>query len=158
VSRFGVGSISPLWLAGFTGNPFRAVSEEEWEEIAILPEPVYKVLVTATDVPLQIMGEPGRGKSSALRAIVREARRRQKAVAYEYIPEGSDTFQTEVEDSIWFCLDEVQRLNPRERQRLLGVCRERRTRLFVASHEDLSPLFAQAGLRIDTLTLDRPDK
>lgn len=157
MSRFGVGSVSPLWEAGFIGNPFRALSDDEWEEVALVPAVVRSVLEWDDTIHLQILGAAGHGKSSVLRAMVREARQHRRIAAYEYIPNGADVFLAEIDEGSWFCLDEVQRLSERERQRLIRLCTERKPRLFLGSHEDLTPLFERAGLSLTTVMLDTLD-
>lgn len=152
-----MGGFSPLWDAGFVGNPFRALSETEWEEAAILPPAMRFVMANNDTDSVQILGTAGHGKSSALRAVIRDAQWTDRWVAYEYIPHGAQSFGASVEVDGWFCLDEAQRLNPRERERLIELCREKNLRLFLGSHEDLTPLFNRARLPLATITLDTPE-
>ncbi|MBC8135149.1 MAG: hypothetical protein H8F28_04575 [Fibrella sp.] len=157
MSRFGVGDAPPLRGAGFIGNPFRALSETEWQEISLVPDTVRTILEREDDAHLQVLGAAGHGKSSVLRAMMREARQRRISAVYEYIPNGADRFLTDVPRGCWFCLDEVQRLSTPERTRLLGVSQKRDLRLFLGSHEDLGALFERVGVRLATVTLDIPD-
>ena len=155
--RFGVG-VSPLSRqAGFAGNPFRALSDSEWTEVAILPPPLRAYLQSDDTGHLQLLGATGRGKSSALRATMREARRRGILTAFEYLPLGVESLMTDIPDGCWFCLDEAQRLNPRERTRLITTVEARKARIFLGSHEDLTPLFEFHRLPLSTVTLDALD-
>ncbi|MBC8140099.1 MAG: hypothetical protein H7Y38_01520 [Armatimonadetes bacterium] len=151
MSRFGVGAVSPLWDAGFSANPFRALSDAEWESDAIIPIEAQGVLQSAAHV--QILGDAGRGKSSLLRAIVREARNAGSVAVYEYLPHDAIGYRSDVPSGAWFCLDEAQRLPHKERKRLLTQGRERRHRLIIASHEDLSAWFESTGMSLVSLNL-----
>lgn len=152
MNRFGVGAVSPLWDAGFSTNPFRALSDVEWESDAIIPAQAQKVLQSTAHV--QILGDAGRGKSSLLRAIVREAGSAGSVAVYEYLPQGAYNYRSNVPHGAWFCLDEAQRLRAGERERLITQGREREHRLLVASHEDLSMWFANARMPLATLSLN----
>ena len=153
MARFGVGAVSPWWNAGFVCNPFRAVSGDEWRAVALLPVAARECLRKEDAPGLQVLGDAGRGKSSLLHAIVREATLLQKQIIYEYVPRESESFVSEVAHGTWFCLDEAQRLNPRERDRLLRMAREKSVRLLLAAHENLAPLFAAAQMPLDTVNL-----
>ncbi len=151
MSRFGVGAVSPLWDAGFWSNPFRALSDAEWEAIAILPDAAHDLLRGTAHV--QILGDAGAGKSSLLRAMAREATSTGNVAVYEYLPHDAIGFQSDVPHSAWFCLDEAQRLTGTERERLITQGREHRCRLLLATHEDLSPWFADAAMPLLSLDL-----
>jgi hypothetical protein len=146
---FGVGAYNPLWGAGFVCNPFRTLSDEEWEQVALVPERVRASFDSAPDIPLQILGERGRGKSSALRALAGWGKRQGVSVAYEYLPEGSDRYFTALAGVSLFCVDEAQRLSKSEWERLV----RNDVRLVLGTHEDFTPRMSP----LETVSLDRPD-
>lgn len=135
----------PFHALGFRSNPFRALTDEEWAAIVVLPRAV--VAAAAQGGHLQVLGELGRGKTSTLLGLAAQLRRDGHAVAYEYLPIGHDAFQTSLAGLDVFLLDEAQRLRPAERRRLLASTQPNQ-RLILGSHEDLAPLFARAGLRL----------
>ncbi len=148
----------PFHASGFQCNPFRALTLDEWAEVAIVPEPVEAAL-SAGFVHVQILGEKGTGKTSALLALTRRWTREGKRVSYEYLPEGRSAFQTDPKGLDFFALDEAQRLSARERRRLLSLASRSpgRPGLILGSHEDFAPLFSRhalplAGVRVDTPT------
>ncbi|GEM_PF-794232 len=148
----------PLLSAGFRCNPFRVLSPEEWREVALLPEPVARALAESGDAPLQVMGEAGRGKSTALIALAVHLERSGKRVSEEYLPQGVRTFRTRMPCGDVFCLDEAQRLTPRERARLLTGAARHDIRLILGTHEDWTPLFARRGIALRTVRLDTLDE
>lgn len=151
---FGVGGVSPLWAAGFVGNPFRTLTDEEWEVGALLSAPIAAAFYHRPVMHLQIMGAAGAGKSSALRAIRREARQGQMHAVYEYIPDGADRFRAQVAPNTLFCLDEAQRLNSSERYRLMTMAQHANIRLCLGTHEDMAPLLRAAGLATQTVLIE----
>lgn len=146
----------PFHALGFQCNPFRALTPEEREEIALLSEPVRALL--ARDEAIQILGPMGSGKTTTLRGLAARLREQGKSVVYEYLPEGQRRFTTETGALRAFCLDEAQRLIGRERRRLLAPARRDGLRLLLASHEDMSALFARQGLPLLTVRLDTGDE
>jgi hypothetical protein len=146
----------PFHALGFRCNPFRVLSDEEWAEVAVLPGPI-AALFDGGFTHLQVIGEAGRGKSTALVALAERFRQQGQRVHHEYLPEGTRRFRTPTDGIDLFCLDEAQRLLRGERRRLLGLA-ERGTRLVLSSHEDLAPLFARRRLPLTTVRLDdEPD-
>jgi len=141
----------PFHALGFRSNPFRALTDEEWAAIVVLPEAVLQA--AASGGHLQVLGEMGRGKTSTLLGLAEQFRRDGRAVAYEYLPIGQDTFKLALAGLEVFLLDEVQRLRPDERRRLLAAARGG-LRLIVGSHEDLAPAFTGAGLALSTVRLE----
>lgn len=148
----------PFHASGFRCNPFRALTLGEWAEVAMVPEPLEAAL-SAGFSHLQILGEKGTGKTSALLALTRQWAREGRRVAYEYLPEGRTSFHTGTDGLDVFALDEAQRLCAAERARLLLLASGSpdRRRLVLGSHEDLAPLFSRHALplvsvRIDTFT------
>lgn len=128
--------------SGYRRNPFGALSDAEWAEVALLPGAVTAVL--DQPVHIQLLGAAGVGKSSALLAIQREWQGRGQRTAYEYIPEGQKRLHTPLAGLDLFCLDEAQRLGWRERRRLWQA--QGRARLCLGSHVDLSAHFAPQTL------------
>ena len=141
----------PFHALGFRSNPFRALTDEEWAAIVVLPEAVLRAV--AGGGHLQVLGEMGCGKTSTLLGLAQHFRHEGRVAAYEYLPIGQDTFKLALAGLELFLLDEVQRLRPRERRRLL-IAAHGGLRLILGSHEDLTPLFAGAGLSLSTVRLE----
>lgn len=145
----------PFYPLGLRGNPFQALTEEEAGEAAILPRAVRQAL--AQGGHMQLLGPSGCGKTTLLLGLAARLRRKGRCVAYEYLPLHRRRFRTRLRDLDAFLLDEAQRLSPRERRRLLRTAqRSKRLRLFLATHEDLSPLFATFALPLTTVRLEPP--
>ena len=141
----------PFHALGFRSNPFRALTDEEWADVVVLPE---EIMVAAAGAGhLQILGEMGRGKTSTLLGLAQQLRRAGRSAAYEYLAIGQDTFNSPVAGLRVFLLDEAQRLRTSERRRLLAAARAG-LRLILGSHEDLTPIFGSAGLTLSTLRLE----
>ena len=157
----------PFHALGFHCNPFRALTREEWIATTVLPED----LQTVSDrgfTHLQILGDKGAGKTTRLLALQSSLDARGQRTAYEYLPEGQNYFVTRTAELDYFILDEVQRLNSRQRRRLAGFAGAQPAlgrfftrskpstpglRLILGSHEDLTPYFARLGLPLQTLSI-----
>lgn len=140
----------PFHALGFRCNPFRALTDEEWVETAVVPPQVQQTLNKGY-TNLQILGEKGYGKTTLLLYLAAEKRRSSRRVCYEHIPEDGRTFQTSLQNLDYFCLDEAQRLTKKERKRLLNHTPS--PGLIVASHENLAPLFAENKRPLTTIQL-----
>jgi hypothetical protein len=140
----------PFRALGLRANPFSALDDASWAEVAVLPENVLVVLASGTHV--QVLGEQGRGKTTVLLGLAERLRRDGLRVVYEYLPEGQRTFHSRLDGLPVFVLDEAQRLNARELRRLTGAARAG-TRLIAGSHVDLRRQFQAAGLRLESVTL-----
>src|SRR3990172_8894817 len=64
----------PFHALGFRCNPFRAVTDDEWVDIAILPEPVAEIAAKGF-VNLQVLGEKGYGITTTLLAQAAQFKR-----------------------------------------------------------------------------------
>jgi hypothetical protein len=144
----------PFHALNLRSNPFRALTDDEWAEIVVLPPPL--AAAEQTGQHLQVLGELGRGKTSSLLGLTALLRRAGRRVAYEYLPEGKRVFDTPLADLEAFALDEVQRLSHNERERLWRAA-QAGLRLALGSHEDLAAAFAARGLPLVTVGLDAPD-
>ena len=122
------------------GNPFRALTEDEWASLAWLQP----VLLEALDQPLpilQVLGERGRGKSSALLGIKRELLARGRDPNYFYLPPGVHHLQRNQQIGDPLLLDEIERLPVRNRRRLFRSSLRNpgeKPRLVFSSHSDLT--------------------
>jgi hypothetical protein len=164
----------PFHAIGFRCNPFRELTRQEWVELIVLPPDVMKILDEGF-THLQILGEKGSGKTTRLISLQAHLDARGWCTAYEYLPEGQVRFCTQPDGLDYFLLDEVQRLSPGERKRLLKFTGaeappskwlarhelmnpEPRLHLVLGSHADLSPLFTRWGLPLQTLSIqNRPE-
>jgi hypothetical protein len=143
----------PYEKLGFSGNPFRVLTDDEWADIAVLPDDIQSVLESGAH--LQIMGQMGRGKSTTLRGINRKLQRQGLRAEFEYIPQHHHRFKTTLSTiPDVFLLDEAQRLWWWERARLLGTIRQHDIRLMVSSHADLTMWFEWWRLPLTTISVE----
>jgi hypothetical protein len=145
----------PFYDLGLKCNPFRALSDEEWVEVAVVPRQVQGVLESGFE-NLQILGEKGYGKTTMLLLLARERRYESQLVAYERIPEDGRVFKTELSGFDWFVLDEAQRLSKRERKRFMRESVD--CGLIIGNHEDFGDLFGSAGRGLTTVSLAGTDR
>jgi chromosomal replication initiation ATPase DnaA len=145
---------------GFSCNPFRALTREEWAAAAVIPEAVHRALRPGGNV--QILGPAGSGKSTVLLALDDKFLREGRTCAYEYIPPGCRRFRTQTDGLEVFLLDEAQRLSRgvflllRERARLARAAASG-IRLILGSHEDLRDDFRAERVELASVRLEPPD-
>jgi hypothetical protein len=137
----------PFHAIGFQCNPFRTLTDEEWEAVAVLPLDLQQALAQGFE-HLQILGPLGHGKTSRLLGLAARLRQAGHRLAYEYLPQGQSHFAGGAGPLDYFLLDEAQRLSRRERERLAGFPA---LHVVLGSHEDLSPEFARGGLNLATV-------
>jgi hypothetical protein len=140
----------PFYALGFACNPFRALTDEEWVEAAVVPSQVQGVIDSGF-VNLQILGERGYGKTTMLLFLAAQQRYAGKRVVYERISEDGCAFGTAVSGLDCFVLDEAQRLEKKERIRLLDQSQS--VQLILASHDDLGRVFSACKRPIRTVDL-----
>jgi len=145
----------PFHSLGFKCNPFRAVTDAEWLEVAILPDSLAEVLAHGF-VHLQLLGGKGHGKTTALLILADHLKREGQRVAYEHIEIGQTEFVTSLDSLDAFLLDEADRLSEREWDRLLRALSVdgRGLRSILSSHEDLTHRFVRRGLPLTTLRFE----
>jgi hypothetical protein len=146
----------PSWRLGYRCNPFRALTRDEWSDLALLPDGLPGQLEKLPALT-QLLGEQGTGKTSALLAIQRELQRCGKPAIYEYLPPGSDHYTRTIRGNRIFLLDEAQRLSPRWLDKLLsGVdsSAEAGPQLIISSHSDIAPSAIGRGIRTLSISLD----
>ncbi|MBM4425097.1 MAG: hypothetical protein FJ030_17245 [Chloroflexi bacterium] len=144
----------PFHTLGLRCNPFRALTDDEWAQVAVLPDAVRGAAATGFD-HLQILGPLGHGKTTALLALTARFRNEGARAAYEYLAEGETRFTADLRELDLFALDEAWRLDESERARLFSLI-SKGLRLVVSSHDDLSPTFARRGLSLTTVRLGPP--
>lgn len=150
----------PFEALGFHANPFRALTEDEWATIAVLPSEIQE-LVEQEDTHLQILGEAGHGKSTLLRGLSAKLEEIGQQVCFEYLPLGQRHFKTpsaKIVDIDVFLLDEVQRLTRRQRKQLFSLVTDHQIRLMIGSHEDFTPRFSKNGMSLATILLEDIDE
>jgi hypothetical protein len=145
----------PFRALGFSGNPFRRLTDDEWAAVGVLPSELLH-LAHSSSHHLQVLGAQGRGKSSCLRALATRFRRYGLRTTYEYLTPGRKSFSASLDGLDVFLLDEAQRLKGRERTRLLAAASPKRRgpRLVMGVHDDLTPLFSGHGLPLATVRID----
>jgi len=141
----------PFQALGLSGNPFRVLTEEEWEEAALLPAALEEALEAGGHV--QVLGERAFGKSSALRAARRWLKERGVSTELHYLtPDRAELPKVGRTGAV--LLDEAQRLSRGGRRALVRLAGRARTLL--GTHEDLGPLYRREGLALRTVRLERP--
>ncbi len=128
---------------GFRRNPFGALDQVEWAAITVLSATLTKFL-SSHFTHLQLLGSMGSGKTTTLLKLADQLSQTDCHLAYEYLAEGQKVYKTDTAVLSVFLLDEAQRLNRRERRRLLSAVTQHSQmdlRLLLSSHEDLTPLF-----------------
>lgn len=147
----------PSWRLGYRSNPFRALTREEWRDIVVMPEGLHTLKDSLPSLT-QILGDQGRGKTSALIGLAREFGGRGWQAAYEYLPPGSTRYKHNLKDIQIYLLDEAQRLSPQWRSKLFRHFSDGdqiKPHLILSSHEDLSGTVEEDGLDGLTIVLEK---
>jgi hypothetical protein len=150
-------SYFPFHDIGFRCNPFRALTEEEWAEVAVLPEELTTVL-DENNTHIQIIGNDGHGKTTTLLGLTAYFSRKGKRFAYEYLAHGQSKYNTDIQNLEIFLLDEFQRLSERQRVSLIAsasVSPIDGLQLIVSSHQDFSNSFKACDLPLTTIPLEK---
>ena len=132
-------------------NPFRALTLEEWEDLALLPPEAASAQQTSHCI--QVLGEQGAGKTSGLLAMLHADKLAGKRAAYEYLQPGKRRFSTEPTGLDVLYLDEAQRLHRLELYRLINAIRAIPVRAVLSSHRDLQAAFQRRNVPILTISL-----
>jgi chromosomal replication initiation ATPase DnaA len=150
----------PFRSMGFRCNPFRALTREEWSEVAILPPQIDEIL-SRDFTHLQVIGEQGAGKTTTLFALKRHFSNQGQRVQYRYLPPGEKRFRGDLRATDILLLDEMQRLSKIHRTRLIKVIASQNgegVRLIFSTHEDLTTLFERHNRPLETKSLERHEK
>ncbi len=153
-------SYFPFHALGYRANPFRALTDEEWAKVAVLPPEIERLLPDEA-THLQLLGDKGAGKTTTLLGLQRRLDQTGRVTSYVYLAEGQTRLPALPRPPDVLLLDEAQRLTSRERARLLDLLRpdaRRYIRLLLSSHEDLAPLFARRSLPLHTVHYDGLDE
>lgn len=149
------GDYFPLWNLGYRCNPFRALTREEWYDVARLPEPLLEILHQLPPLT-QILGHKGSGKTSTLIAIERQLSSHGQQTRYEYLPPGSNRYRARIQDIEVLLLDEAQRLSQGSLKKLLaliGRSDAAQPRIILSSHVNLAIIAREYGVRAETIDL-----
>ena len=133
-------------------NPFRALTLDEWKDLALLP-PEAVAAAQETSGCIQVLGEQGAGKTSCLLAMLHADELAGKRAAYEYLQPDKHRFLTELTGLDVLYLDEIQRLHRLELYRLINAIRTIPVRAVLSSHRDLQTAFRRRNVPILTLSL-----
>jgi chromosomal replication initiation ATPase DnaA len=150
----------PFHTLGFRCNPFRALTRQEWSEVAVIP-PQIEEIISRDFMHLQVIGEQGVGKTSTLLALKRHFSNLGQRVQYHYLPPGKNRFRGNIRTSDILLLDEMQRLSKTHRTRLIKEFASQNGKglhLICSTHEDLTLLFERHNLPLETKSLDRHEK
>jgi hypothetical protein len=142
----------PFARLGLSTNPFRRLTDDEWADIAVIPQPIEVAFDRGDN--LLILGARGRGKSTTLRHLIRRIEWQGKQAAYERLPDGTGCYQTDIDTLDAFALDEAQRLSLRNWIPLLQRVRNG-MRLMMGSHRHDKWLFQLAGIPISVFYLHK---
>lgn len=159
----------PLRAAGFASNPFRALTDDAWADVAVLGADV-QAAFEQTAAHVQLLGPEGAGKTTSLLGLRRLAQDGGVPATYAYIAEGQDALPADAQAELaggvsprpgLFLLDEAQRLSERSwrsvLQRLAAPVPSQPPRLVLSAHADQARRFAAAGLPLVTVRLGTLD-
>lgn len=107
----------PFHRLGLTKNPFGTLTHEEWVAVT-LPPPALVSVIQSGFRHLQVIGERGHGKSTALLWLCDYLTNHGKQTAYERLPKWHFNYHTDISALDVFALDEAQRLFILNQQRL----------------------------------------
>lgn len=145
----------PFHAMGFRSNPFRALTREEWSEIAVIPPQIEEILAS-NFTHLQIVGDQGAGKTSTLLALRVHFTKLGHRVRYHYLPQGEKRFRGNLHSIDILLLDEMQRLRKSQRTRLLRKIAPGNgsgIQLICSTHEDLTTTFKSRNCPLTTIRL-----
>jgi chromosomal replication initiation ATPase DnaA len=145
---------------GFRSNPFRALTREEWSEIALIP-PQIEAILKSNLTHLQIVGDQGAGKTSTLLALKVHFTNQGHRVRYHYLPLGESRFREDLRSIDILLLDEMQRLRKSQRSRLLRKIAPKDgggIQLICSTHEDLTPAFERRDRPLTTVCLEQHEE
>lgn len=156
----------PHAAAGFRSNPFRALTDTEWADRAVIRGEI-EAAYRRSESHIQLLGGMGAGKTTTLLGLQRLAADDGIRTAYEYLAEGKSRFSADLRSCDLLLLDEAQRLSKSELERLLDQCslsvkqaaagtgKPRALRLVFCSHQDLMAHFDQRGLPLTSFSVDQ---
>jgi len=137
---------------GLRRNPFGTLTDEEWADIAIIPQEIQSAFDAGHH--LQILGPRGRGKSTILRSLIRRIAWQQKQSAYVHLQRWQGHYHSDIRELDAFALDEAQRLLLWRWWPLLHRA-QGGLRLIIGSHRDDRWLFSLFGLHVQTYQMKR---
>ena len=141
----------PFGHLNLRANPFGELEPWERAAIAVVETEPFVDCLTRSGRAVQFMGDPGRGKTTHLLAIMAHF----PEAAYVHIPEGR---KPRIPQGNPLFIDEVQRLSPCHRRRIYRRANRRGVPLAMGSHLDVSGELARAGFEVKTvLVADRLD-
>jgi hypothetical protein len=126
----------------------------DWREIAILPDPVLSWLDKPSAV-LQISGDQGAGKTSALYALQTRLEYEGIDPKYYYIPEDTSAVQIDFDHPGPLLIDEAQRLNKRMLRGLVKrpSAPSQKPALVYTTHKDYSAVLQRLSIDYETIHL-----
>ena len=134
----------PFGHLNLRANPFGELEPRERAAIAVVETGPFVDRLTRSGGAVQFMGDPGRGKTTHLLAIMAHF----PEAAYVHIPEGR---RPRIPHGRPLFVDEVQRLSPRHRRRVYRRASRRGVPLAMGSHLDVSGELARAGFDVETV-------
>lgn len=147
----------PWTHLGLRANPFLSLSKEVWSRIAILPQQIETWLSHPTAI-LQITGDKGSGKTSALLALQQFFIDNGRETDYLYIDQDEDVPVIDLDPHKLLIIDEAQRLPESLRARVFNWAQNKgrvsmSSPLFIfSSHHDLSSEMKRYSL--DHISID----
>ena len=145
----------PLWKHGYRCNPFRALTQQEWHELALLAPNFLPLLAQHVQL-VQVLGEKGYGKTSLMMALMRHLEEQEDEVRYVYIRPGRQSIPSKSTQVATLLVDEAQRISSRAIHDLLSSLQSKAhplQRLILSSHVDLSESADKHNLEIASFNL-----
>lgn len=134
----------PFGHLNLRANPFGELESRERAAIAVVDTGPFVERLTRPGRAVQFMGDPGRGKTTHLLAIMAHF----SEAAYVHIPEGR---QPRIPHGNPLFVDEIQRVSPHRRRRVYRRADRRGVSLAIGSHLDVSGELARTGFDVETV-------
>ena len=136
----------PFGHLNLRANPFGELEPQERAAIAVVETEPFVDCLTRSGRAVQFMGDPGRGKTTHLLAIMDHF----PEAAYVHIPEGR---RPRIPHGNPLFVDEIQRLSPHYRRRVYRRANRRGVPLAMGSHLDVSGELTLAGFVVETVAV-----
>ena len=134
----------PFGHLNLRANPFGELEPQDRAAVALVETEPFVDRLTRPGHAVQFMGDPGRGKTTHLLAIMAHF----PQAAYVHVPEGRPP---RIPRGTPLFIDEIQRLSPCRRRWTCRRANRRGVPLAIGTHLDVSVELATAGFDVETV-------
>lgn len=142
----------PFLRLGLTKNPFGTLTAEETVAATVPPRVLQDAVNRGFD-HIQIIGERGRGKSTALHWLCDHFQTKGESVVYERLPRWQFDYHTDITHLDCFALDEAQRLFVLNQGQLFRQAQGKR--LIIGTHISWERAFRRHGWQLLTIQIGK---